>query len=134
MFFPLEVDYGVGEEVTLCESLDCEATQACFCSNCVCCSVCSAHCSCPQSTRDPDKKLAQILGFGDSNYWYIHNFLTPLHNEILKLLMNRKAREETVFAELDTYSSTEEDIESDGDNGDLEEPIDKELEDLLRVF
>ena len=67
---PFKVDYTVDATEKNCEDLDCEEKQACFCSDCVCCSICSAQCECPVAVRDPDQKMAQILGFGDTNYWF----------------------------------------------------------------
>ena len=62
------MDYTVDTEVIRCAELDCEGRGICSCSRCLCCSICSALCDCPSATTDPNKKMAQILGFGDVNY------------------------------------------------------------------
>ena len=62
------VEYTTDQETKICEDLDCENDQMCSCSMCVCCSACSALCECQMATRDPNKKMADILGFGDSAY------------------------------------------------------------------
>ena len=62
------VDYTSPEETKLCEELECENTSKCVCSNCICCSVCSAKCGCPMAIQDPNQKIAEILGLGDWAY------------------------------------------------------------------
>ena len=62
------MEYSRNAEVVKCEDLDCENNQSCCCSECMCCSVCSASCQCPAATTDHNKKMAQILGFGDRAY------------------------------------------------------------------
>ena len=51
-----------------CSEIHCEENEFCNCSMCLCCSVCASGCSCPLATSDPNKKVAQLLGFGDTNY------------------------------------------------------------------
>ena len=51
-----------------CSEIHCEENELCTCSLCLCCSVCASGCPCPLATTDPNKKLAQLLGFGDANY------------------------------------------------------------------
>ena len=62
------IDYTSREDSKVCEELDCTNEQKCSCSNCLCCSVCSAKCDCPASTENPNKKVAEILGLGDWAY------------------------------------------------------------------
>ena len=65
------MEYRPNIETRLCGDLDCEETEACLCSLCLCCTVCVAKCSCAVAQTDPDKKLAELLGFGDANYGYL---------------------------------------------------------------
>ena len=62
------MDYTADNETNVCEDMECEKNQKCSCSKCLCCSVCSALCGCPMATEDPNKKMAEILGFGDFSY------------------------------------------------------------------
>ena len=64
------VEYTIDRETKNCADLSCQERQACLCSLCSCCSVCSGRCDCPQATLDPNKKLAELLGFGDEKYRY----------------------------------------------------------------
>ena len=64
------VNYSVEVDVKSCLDLDCETAQTCLCSDCLCCSVCCESCLCPMATEDQDKKLAQVLQIGDSQYRY----------------------------------------------------------------
>ena len=70
----------------ICEDLDCENDQMCSCSMCVCCSACSALCECQMATRDPNQKMADILGFGDSAYRWI--LLINWDTSIVKLQLS----------------------------------------------
>ena len=62
------VEYIPNRETRLCADLDCQDSQVCLCSLCVCCSVCVARCGCPAAQTDPNSKLAELLGFGDDAY------------------------------------------------------------------
>ena len=62
------VNYTSSKENKPCEELDCVADNKCTCSQCLCCSVCSALCECPAATHDPNKKIAEILDLGDWAY------------------------------------------------------------------
>ena len=62
------VDYTSPKDIKNCQELECVKGLMCSCSNCLCCTVCSAKCDCPASTKDPNKKIAEILGFGDWAY------------------------------------------------------------------
>ena len=62
------VDYTSEQETRKCSDLDCEIVEKCSCSKCLCCSVCAATCDCPVATKEPNKKMAEILGFGDWAY------------------------------------------------------------------
>ena len=52
----------------LMTDFDCQDEAMCLCSLCICCSVCCAQCDCQMATKDPNLKIAQLLGFGDRNY------------------------------------------------------------------
>ena len=62
------VEYSPNTNVKVCADLDCMEKKACWCSLCSCCSVCSSKCSCSEAITEPNKKLAELLGFGDSLY------------------------------------------------------------------
>ena len=62
------MDYSSKKEDITCEELDCEVILICRCSKCFCCSICTARCGCPAATTDHNKKMAQVLGFGDLAY------------------------------------------------------------------
>ena len=55
------VDYTSEQETRKCSDLDCEILEKCCCSKCLCCSVCAAKCDCPVVTKEPNKKIAEIL-------------------------------------------------------------------------
>ena len=67
------MDYTSTKTTKVCEELDCLNDQKCSCSNCLCCTICSTNCDCPAATQDPDKKVAEILGFGDWAYRWVLN-------------------------------------------------------------
>ena len=62
----VHIDYSFIKEVTKCNQA-CEGP--CECDECTCCTVCSLLCECPMATKDLDKKVREILGFGDASYW-----------------------------------------------------------------
>ena len=64
------VEYTLAKEIKICANLDCEGNQACLCSLCMCCSVCTSKCDCPQAQLDPNQKLLELLGLGDDMYRY----------------------------------------------------------------
>ena len=49
-----------------CEELKCK--DVCTCRLCICGSVYSEICECPVSIKEPNEKMAQLLGLGDDNY------------------------------------------------------------------
>ena len=63
------LDYSIQEEITTCS--ECELDLICSCSLCSCCSVCTQRCTCPRATKDVDRKMEEILGFGDENYRWV---------------------------------------------------------------
>ena len=62
------VDYSDSMEGRACDSQTCLLDEKCSCAECSCCSVCTQKCPCPAATSDPNLRLAQILGFGDTEY------------------------------------------------------------------
>ena len=66
--FKFSVEYHHNRPTVICNLNECVAKTSCCCSRCNCCSVCAAGCSCLVAVKDPDCKVASILGFGDENY------------------------------------------------------------------
>ena len=70
------MEYSNNKEI-ICEELDCVKSQICRCSKFLCCTICAARCVCPAATTDPNKKMIQILGFGELGRRLVNVYVYP---------------------------------------------------------